>query len=217
MSLQLQNSNEISKENQKLFSTPKFRKYQQDKDKEIYHKSNSLNKETSNLDDSKKNAQKNIYLPYDKEEIKESNDGFLFKDNFSLSSLLDNCENNISNNLTKDKNVQNDKALISFCDKIENNSFNNENNEIIYKEKENNSSTMTNKGKEMEEKEEKNLMINSFSQSYEMLDVNNCENDKNSKLGGNSNLNLKNNSNNISIERCQNTNSVEMKEINIKL
>ena len=214
MNIQLQNTNETSKENQKLFSTPKFRKYQQDKDKEIYHKNNPLNIETLNLDDSKKNIQKNIYLPYDKEEIKESNDGFLFKDNFSLSSLLDNCENNISNNFTKDKNGQKDKALISFCDKNENNSFNNENNEIIYKEKENNSSTMTNKEKEMEEKGEKNLMINSFSQSYEMIDVKNCENDKNSKLGGKTNLNLNNNSNNISIEQCQNTNSVEMKEIN---
>ena len=212
-------NNNTSKENQKIFSTPKFENFNQEKEKENNSKNNSLIIETSSLDESKKYISKNIYLPYNKEEIKESKDDFNFKENFSLSSLFNNVNNNTSKNFIKDNNDQNNKALISFCDKTDNNSFNNENNEIIYMEKVNNSSMMSNK-----EKEEKNIMINSFNKNYDIIDVKKDENikineggntnDKNIKKedGGNTNFKLNNNKSN----EYNKDNSIEINNLNIR-
>ena len=194
------NNSIIQKESSKIFSTPKFIKSH--KDKEYLSNNNSKNYDISSFDESKnekkqinsKNIQQSLV---NNEEIKESNEEILFKENFSLLSLFNNsCSNKI--NIDKNKE-QNDKALISFCDKSENNSFNNE---IIFKDK-NNSSIITNKDKEKEE----NLKIDSsFNKGVENTNL--IKEKNNIDLGGNTNLNLnkekynENEINSIEINNC---------------
>ena len=194
------NNSIIQKESSKIFSTPKFIKSH--KDKEYLSNNNSKNYDISSFDESKnekkqinsKNIQQSLV---NNEEIKESNEEILFKENFSLLSLFNNsCSNKI--NIDKNKE-QNDKALISFCDKSENNSFNNE---IIFKDK-NNSSIFTNKDKEKEE----NLKIDSsFNKGVENTNL--IKEKNNIDLGGNTNLNLnkekynENEINSIEINNC---------------
>ena len=165
-----------SKESIKLVSTPKFRKID---NKENNSKNNSLVDEIYSFNESKNenknNDTKNELEPFNsKEEIKEKEDK-IYKDNFSLSSLFNiftNDTNKIDN--TNENDDKNENALISFCDKSENNSYNNE---IIYKEKDINSSIITNK-----DNKDKNLII--MTQNHD-LQENTIINDNTS----NSNLN----------------------------
>ena len=186
--MNLQNEDLTTKEPIKVFTTPKFRKVQVEKDNNS--KNNSIGFEVfsfneSNNDQIKISSKNNQQSPLNnKEEIKESKDGLIFKENFSLSSLLNNCNNSTTNKNNNDENKEkkneNSKALISFCEK-NGNSFNNE---IIYKEKDN-SSNSTNK-----DKEESNLKINSFTHEFENIEQKKEDNKK--KEGGNSNINYNN-------------------------
>jgi len=163
-----QYDNLTSKENNNNFSTPRFRQSQLDKESNIKNTCSKL--EISSFEDSKYESNKlDLKFPQDNnisneksDTLKSSKGGIIFKDNnFSLSSLInnDNSINIINNNSLinnkKEKEEKCDKALISFCDKSENYSFNNE---IIYKEKDIASSAPTNK----DIKEENDFEINSF-------------------------------------------------------
>ena len=164
-----QYDNLISKENNKIFSTPRFQQSQLEKESNIKNTCSKL--EISSFEDSKYESNKlDLKFPKDNnisneksDTLKSSKGGIIFKDNnFSLSSLINNDNNiniNINNcliNNKKEKDEKCDKALISFCDKSENYSFNNE---IIYKEKDFASSAPTIK----DIKEENDFEINSFN------------------------------------------------------
>ena len=202
------NNNIIQKESIKILSTPKFIKNQMDKDN--LSNNNSMNYDISSFDESKNEAKKNYSKNakdslLNNEDIKESNDNFLFKENFSLLSLFNNSSSNKINQDKEqnDKNDKNDNALISFCDKSENNSFNNE---IIFKDK-NNSSIITNKDKEKEEKD--NLKINSFNNSIQNNIL--IKEEINENLGGNKDLNLNQEKN-----KEKPINSIEINNLNQK-
>ena len=168
-----QYDNLTSKENNKIFSTPRFRQSQLEKESNIKNTCSKL--EISSFEDSKYESNKlDLKFPQDNnisneksDTLKSSKGGIIFKDNnFSLSSLINNDNNiNIINNNSlinnkKEKDEKCDKALISFCDKSENYSFNNE---IIYKEKDFASSAPTIK----DIKEENDFEINSFTYKLE--------------------------------------------------
>ena len=166
-----QYDNLISKENNKIFSTPRFRQSQLEKESNIKNTCSKL--EISSFEDSKyesnkldlKFQQDNNISNEKSDTLKSSKGGIIFKDNnFSLSSLINSDNNiNINNcliNNKKEKDEKCDKALISFCDKSENYSFNNE---IIYKEKDFASSAPTIK----DIKEENDFEINSFTYKLE--------------------------------------------------
>ena len=168
-----QYDNLTSKENNKIFSTPRFRQSQLEKESNIKNTCSKL--EISSFEDSKYESNKlDLKFPQDNnisneksDTVKSSKGGIIFKENnFSLSSLINN-ENNINiiinNSLINNKKEKSeicDKALISFCDKSENYSFNNE---IIYKEKDIASSAPTIK----DIKEENDFEINSFTYKQE--------------------------------------------------
>ena len=197
----MQNDNSTQKENLKICSTPKFRKFQTEK--ENTSKNNSLlGFEISNFEEPKNNNSKNLQ---DSNNIdnKDSKDENFFKENFSLSSLLNNCNNKTPNKNNIDINKENNSNIISFCDKIENNSFNNE---IIYKEKDINSSTITNK-----DKEEMNLKNNSIDNDKENIPLKIEENEI--KIGGNLNINMNSNKYENSIEiKTNGTNGIRQND-----
>ena len=128
----------LSKESIKL-STPKFRRIQNDKENDS--KKNSI-EDIFSFNDSKYETKKNnsnheLEPLNNKEETKEK-EATVFKDNFSLNSLY--ISNNDINKIDNNVEVKNENELISFCDKSDNNSFNNE---IIYKEKDISNSDIT--------------------------------------------------------------------------
>ena len=157
-----------SRTNINLFSTPKFKDTHFDKDSinkmDIYNFETIL-KNPSNCNITKQQIQ-NIDQPNNEinnlnneNTNKNNKDENQLRENFSLSSLGSINENNDITNLNKKniidikinnnkKNESDDKcniALISFCDKVENYSFNND---INCKEKSNNYSCSTNKDKQ---------------------------------------------------------------------
>ena len=216
-----QYDNLTSKENYKIFSTPRFRQSQLDKESNIKNTCSKL--EISSFEDSKYESNKlNLKFSQDNnisneksDTLKSSKGGIIFKDNnFSLSSLINNDNNiNIINNNSlinnkKEKSEYCDKALISFCDKSENYSFNNE---IIYKEKDIVSSAPTIK----DIKEENDFEINSFIYKPEeeaAIKSKNIEEEKKVEI------NLKINSNKIIENACiknDNHNSHDSKKCSI--
>ena len=172
----IQNENS-SKESIKILSTPKFQKILDYK--ENNSKNNSLAVELFSFDDSKYETKKfntnnEVDSLINKEETKEK-EGKIFKDNFSLSSFV-NIYNNDTNKIDNiNENEKNENVLISFCDKSENTSFNNE---IIYKEKENNSSIITIK----ENKEENDSKINIIKNKDDIIKENKIINEDNLNL-----------------------------------
>ena len=195
--MSLQNLNITPVENKYIFSTPKFS--QVFLDKESFNKNNSLGLDLPSFEEPKISM---IKQNKNKESKEINNNLNPFKENFSLSSLLNektNDDNNNENNqnLIEDNkiniiniNIENPskkkgkikKALISFGDKSENENNSLNNNEIIYREKENNSSILSNKDKEKEkEKEENNEIQNiNMNNSLEKKDNNNIQNNTNS-------------------------------------
>ena len=184
-------------ENKYIFSTPKFS--QAFFEMESFNKNNSLGLDLPSFEEPKISM---IKQNKNKESKEINNNLNPFKENFSLSSLLNektNDDNNNENNqnLIEDNkiniiniNIENPskkkgkikKALISFGDKSENENNSLNNNEIIYREKENNSSILSNKDKEKEkEKEENNEIQNiNMNNSLEKKDSNNIQNNSNS-------------------------------------
>ena len=197
--MSFQNLNISPTENKFIFSTPKFS--QALLDKESFNKnSNSLGLDIPSFEEPKLAIIKRIK----NKESKEINNNInSFKENFSLSSLLNEKnndeininENNQNANEEKKINIINinienpskkngkiKKALISFGDKSENENNSLNNNEIIYREKENNSSIISNKDKEKEKEKEENNEIqnNNINNSIEKKDSNNIQNISNS-------------------------------------
>ena len=196
--MSLHNLNISPTENKFIFSTPKFS--QALFDKESFNKNNSLGLDLPSFEEPKLAIIKRIK----NKESKEINNNLNpFKENFSLSSLLNeknNDENNVNENnqnLNEEKkiniiniNIENPskkngkmkKALISFGDKSENENNSLNNNEIIYREKDNNSSIISNKDKEKEKEKEENNEIqnNNINNSLEKKDSNNVQNISNS-------------------------------------
>ena len=190
--------NLTSKENINIFSTPRFRQILFDKNKNVKLPSTygTLSQDLIFQKDSNINEKNNISKDKSKEQIY-----FKDKDNFSLSSLTmmsGNTEKNqISiNNIndsntniikTKEKEDKNENGLFSFCDKIENYSFNND---INSKEKENNSKNKS----EIKSEINKNLFNENSNNTNENISNNsNIKKDKNYKesqmMSGNSNQN----------------------------
>ena len=192
--MSLQNLNITPVENKYIFSTPKFS--QVFLDKESFNKNNSLGFDMPSFEEPKISFLKQIIT---KESKDKNNDLNPFKENFSLSSLLNENNNNEANKVLKEDkkinviniNMENPskkkekmkKALISFGDKSENENNSLNNNEIIYREKANNSSILSNKDKEKDkEKEEinENQNNNNMNNSIEIKDVINAQNNSNS-------------------------------------
>ena len=191
--MSLQNLNITPVENKYIFSTPKFS--QVFLDKESFNKNNSLGFDMPSFEEPKISFLKQIIT---KESKDKNNDLNPFKENFSLSSLLNENNNNEANKVLKEDkkinviniNMENPskkkekmkKALISFGDKSENENNSLNNNEIIYREKANNSSILSNKDKEKDkEKEEINEnQNNNMNNSIEIKDVINAQNNSNS-------------------------------------
>ena len=137
--------NLTSKKNLNLFSTPKFTDIQFDKDNP--NKSNFFDCESLSKDAAiygSKNMNINILedlnnkmsdnLTKNKEDSNQNNkDELILKENFSLSSIgkyhtnnnINIINININNNKKMDKDEKNNIALMSFCDKLDNYSFNN--------------------------------------------------------------------------------------------
>ena len=194
----MQSDNLTSKENIKIFSTPKFNQDQIEKEKNI--KNNLSRNELSSFEDSKYDSKK--YEIKNSQELignektdtlKSSKEGFIFKDNnnFSISSLINNIDfdsnlhiNNIDIS-NKEKSDICSKAVISFCDKSDNYSFKNE---IIYKDKDMNSSSTTNKDNKEINKEKNDIQINSFTYRPNG-DTKRKKQEKNIKISNNLNIN----------------------------
>ena len=143
MNYQLDNL--TSKQNINLFSTPKFRDNQFDKDnpnKNSFINFESLSKGAViyGIKNTNLNSLENLNIEPDNlnknnEDSNQNNQGeIILKENFSLSSLGNNYTNNdkiniinikINSNKKKDKDEKYNIALMSFCDKIDNYSFNN--------------------------------------------------------------------------------------------
>ena len=176
-----------SRTNINLFSTPKFKDTHFDKDSinkiDIYNFETIL-KNPSNYNITKQQI-KNIDQP--NKEInninnentnKNNKDENKLRNNFSLSSLgsingnNDNInlntkniiDNKINNNKKKDSDDKCNIALISFCDKVENYSFNND---INCKEKSNNFSCSTNKDKQ----EMNNIIKSENTKTYKESEI----------------------------------------------
>ena len=138
--------NLTSKKNLNLFSTPKFTDIQINEDNP--NKSNFFNCESLSKDAGiygSKNMNINILedlnnkmsdnLTKNKEDSNQNNkDELILKENFSLSSIgkyhtnnnnINIINININNNKKMDKDEKNNIALMSFCDKLDNYSFNN--------------------------------------------------------------------------------------------
>jgi len=187
------NLDNILLENKILFSTPKFNQTLQEK--ESLNKNNSLGIDFPSFEEPKFSTDKKIkpfILNKESKEIK-INIG-PFKENFSISSLIneknnDDIDNNINDKINNENvntkiNLINinmekpnlkgkkEKALISFGDKSENENTSLNNNEIIYREKTNNSSILSNKEKE-KEKENDNNNDNETQKNNDNDNVNN--------------------------------------------
>ena len=181
------------------FSTPKFS--QTLLEKESHNKNNSLGFDLPSFDEPKFSTTKKNSPILIKKESQDINTNLNpFKENFSLSSILNeknNDDKNINENDNSDKdnyknknenkkinliniNIENPskkntkikKALISFGDKSENENNSLYNNEIIYREKINNSSLISNKEKKIEES--KGIQNNNIS--LEKKDSDNIQN-----------------------------------------
>ena len=161
--------NNIRLENKFSFSTPKFNQTLQEKDSLI--KNTSLGFDLPSFEEQKipvvKKSNQVLLIP----NFTDTNK-IAFKKNLSLSSLL-NEKNNDDNENNKEKNnnkievihmnmekpnlkVKKEKSLISFGDKSENGNTSLDNNEIIYREKNNNSSSLSNKEKENDKENNNN-------------------------------------------------------------
>ena len=191
------NLNNIFSENKHISATPKFSQISIDKESNMKIRS-YLELDIPNLDEKKFSTEKKSnLLDLLIKQNKESKDIINpFKENFSLSSLLnennnEDKNNNDNNDNNKIKiiniNMENPKQkrkikteLISFGDKSdENNSTNN--NEIIYREKINNSSMISNKYQEREENKETEKNINiDVDDSIERKSSDNVPNNNNS-------------------------------------
>ena len=186
-------------ENKLSFSTPKFS--QTLLDKESHNKNNSLGFDLPSFEEPKFSTTKKNSPILIKKEFKDINTNINpFKENFSLSSILNeknNDEKNSNDNDNSDKvknknenkkinliniNIENPskkakikKALISFGDKSENENNSLCNNEIIYREKIDNSSLISNKEKKTEEnKGNQNNNVNNIA--LEKKDSDNAQN-----------------------------------------
>ena len=186
------------------FSTPKFS--QTLLEKESHNKNNSLGFDLPSFEEPKFSTTKKSSHILIKKESKDINTNLnTFKENFSLSSILNEKNNddkntNDNDNSDKDKdknknenenkkfnliniNIENPskkkakikKALISFGDKSENENNSLCNNEIIYREKINNSSFISNKEKKIEESKG-NQSNNDNNISLEKKDSENIQN-----------------------------------------
>ena len=185
------NLNIFKVENKYISSTPKFSQTLQDK--ETVNKNNSFDLDLPSLEDNKFSTEKKDRPIFIDKESKDNNNLNFFKENFSICSILnenneeknfnniniDNEINNNKNNKTKlininihnpnNKKRKNERKLISFGDKSdnENNSLNN--NEILYREKINNSSIISNKEKENDKENNKEIQDNKENENENNL------------------------------------------------
>ena len=200
------NLNIFKVENKYISSTPKFSQTLQDK--ETVNKNNSFDLDLPSLEDNKFSTEKKDRPIFIDKESKDNNNINFFRENFSICSILnenneeknfnniniDNEINNNKNNKTKlinininnpnNKKRKNERKLISFGDKSdnENNSLNN--NEILYREKINNSSIISNKEKENDKENNKEIQDNKENENennlLEKKNSSNLQNNNNS-------------------------------------
>ena len=185
--------NNIRLENKFSFSTPKFNQTLQEKDSLI--KNTSLGFDLPSFEEQKipvvKKSNQVLLIPNYTDTNK-----IAFKNNLSLSSLL-NEKNNDDNENNKEKNnnkievinmnmekpnlkVKKEKSLISFGDKSENGNTSLDNNEIIYREKNNNSSSLSNKEKENDKENNNNKENDNGNISLERKTSSNLQNNNSS-------------------------------------
>ena len=189
----------VHSENKLSFSTPKFNQTLKEKDSLI--KNASLGFDLPSFEEQKipivKKNNQVLMIPNSKNKNKN-----LFKDNFSLSSLFNeknNDDNEINNNKSNQEidnnnkiklvnvniekpnlNGKKEKSLISFGDKSDNGNTSLDNNEIIYREKNNNSSSLSNKENDKENKNNKENDNNTNNISIERKTSSNLQNNNSS-------------------------------------